>query len=155
MKKWTFKLNSNIEEASKNMKSALATVNGLVFNMSHYKNNSITFKLRKRISYPFYLFFLNSIVLNGKLSKTDIENETAIEISFSQHILWKLILFLDLFLGLSILIALIFTETSSDYMFLIGITILAIGIILWVTVYQKYERNIQEYKIMISNLLDL
>ncbi|TXE15628.1 DUF423 domain-containing protein, partial [Psychroflexus gondwanensis] len=35
----------------------------------------------------------------------------------------------------------------------IATTILAVGVILWIRVQKKYERNIQEYKTMISEIL--
>ncbi|WP_242204186.1 DUF423 domain-containing protein [Aestuariivivens insulae] len=112
--------------------------------------------MRKRITYPFYLFFHNSIVVNGTLSKTDIENETNIEIYFRQHLLWKSVIFSSMISGLSILIAVISgVDYSGPFMFLTGTTILAIGIILWLTIYQKYERNIQEYKAMFSKILEI
>ncbi|WP_100614805.1 hypothetical protein [Confluentibacter citreus] len=153
MKKWNFKIGSNPKEIIKNMKPALESVDGFVFNMNHDKNNSTTFKMRKRILYPWYLLFLNSIVVNGKLSKTDTENETDVEISFQQHFLWKLIIFTHMFLGLGFLIAVVSEKNSSAYLYLIGAIILALGILLWISVQKKYKRNIQEYKALISEIL--
>jgi len=153
MKKWNFKVESSPKEISKNIESALEFVNGLVFNMNHDKNNSITFKMRKRILYAWYLFYLNSIVVNGKLSKTDIEKETDVEISFNQHFLWKLVIFTHMSVGLVFLIAVISGKISGASMYIIATTILAVGVILWIRVQKKYERNIQEYKTMISEIL--
>jgi Flp pilus assembly protein TadB len=153
MKKWNFKVESSPKEISKNIESALESVNGLVFNMNHDKNNSITFKMRKRILYAWYLFYLNSIVVNGKLSKTDIEKETDVEISFNQHFLWKLVIFTDMSVGLGFFIAVISGKISGASMYIIATTILAVGVILWIRVQKKYERNIQEYKTMISEIL--
>jgi Flp pilus assembly protein TadB len=153
MKKWNFKVESSPKEISKNIESALESVNGLVFNMNHDKNNSITFKMRKRILYAWYLFYLNSIVVNGKLSKTDIEKETDVEISFNQHFLWKLVIFTHMSVGLGFLIAVISGKISGASMYIIATTILAVGVILWIRVQKKYERNIQEYKTMISEIL--
>ncbi len=34
MNKWSFKLNSDLKEVSKTMKTALGSVNGFVFNMN-------------------------------------------------------------------------------------------------------------------------
>lgn len=155
MKKWNFTIKNNPKEISKKIESALKSVNGLVFNMNYDKNKSITFKMRKRILYAWYLFYINSIVVNGKLSKTDIENETDIEISFNQHFLWKSVIFTDIFMGLGVLIAVILGETSSVYLYLIGTLILAVGIILWIRIQKKYERNIQEYKTLISGILEV
>jgi len=109
--------------------------------------------MRKRILYAWYLFYLNSIVVNGKLSKTDIEKETDVEISFNQHFLWKLVIFTHMSVGLVFLIAVISGKISGASMYIIATTILAVGVILWIRVQKKYERNIQEYKTMISEIL--
>ena len=155
MKKWNFKIKNNPKEISKKIESALESVNGLVFNLNHDKSNLVTFEMRKRILYAWYLFYLNSIVVNGKLSKTDIENETDVEISFNQHFLWKLVIFTDMSIGLSILIVAISGENRSVSTYLFGTIILAIGVILWLGVQKKYERNIQEYKTLISKILEI
>ncbi len=155
MKKWSFKVKSNPKEISKNIESALGSVDGFVFNMNPDKNNSITFKMRKRILYAWYLPFLNSIVVNGKLSKKDTKNETDVEISFNQHFLWKLVIFTDMFVGLGFLITVISGKNSSASMYLIGTIFLAVGILLWIRVQKKYERNIQEYKTLISEILEI
>ena len=155
MKKWTFRIKNNPKNISEKIESQLGSVNGLVFNMKHDENNSITFRMRKRIQYAWYLLFLNSIVVKGKLSKTDAENETDVAISFNQHFLWKLVIFTDLSVGLGFLIAVISGNNSSASMYLIGTIILSIGIILWISVHKKYKRNIQEYKTLISGILEI
>lgn len=155
MKAWNIIVKSNPNEISKKLRSALDSVNGFDFKMDHDKNDAVTFKVRKRILYAWYLLFLNSIVVNGKLSKTATKNETDVEISFSQHFLWKLVIFTDMSLGLGFLIVLISGKNSSPSMYLIGTIILAIGVLLWIRVQHKYERNIQEYKTLISEILEV
>lgn len=103
---------------SKNLESALQSVDGLVFHMNHEKKYSITFKIRKRILYAWYLMFLNSIIVKGKLSKTDIKNETLVEISFKQHILWRLDIFTNIFLVLAFVVAIVSGKSSSGYIYL-------------------------------------
>lgn len=153
MKKWNFKIKNTPKEISKKIESAFKPASGLVFNINHNQNDSITFKMRKRILYPWYLFFLNSIVVNGKLSKTEAENEANVEISFNQHFLWALVIFANIVVGLAFLTTLTLEKSSNNYMYFIGILILAIGIILWIRIHNKYERNIQEYKYLISKTL--
>ncbi|MFI0431261.1 DUF423 domain-containing protein [Mariniflexile sp. HMF6888] len=153
MKKWNFKIKGNPKELSKKLESEFDSVNGLVFNMDHRKNNSTTFKMRKRILYPWYLFFLNSLVVNGKLSKIQTENEADIEISFNQHFLWILVIATNIIVGLSFLFILVSEKNKNIWTYLIGVLILSIGIILWITIQKKYERNIQEYKTLISGIL--
>jgi len=55
--------------------------------------------------------------------------------------------------GISFLIAVISGKISGASMYIIATTILAVGVILWIRVQKKYERNIQEYKTMISEIL--
>lgn len=55
MKAWNFKVKSNPQEISKKLDSALGSVDGLVFNMNHDKNDSVTFKVRKRILYAYQI----------------------------------------------------------------------------------------------------
>ena len=153
MKKWNFKVKSNPEEVGKNLKSALGSVNGLVFNMHHDKKDSISFKMRKQILYAWYLVFLNSIIVNGKLSKAGINNETDVEISFNQHFLWKLVIFTHMFVGLGFLFAIISGKSNSSSMYLLGAIILAAGIFLWIMVRKKYEKNVREYKALIAGIL--
>jgi len=99
------------------------------------------------------IFQIEEFVSIPFLSKTDIENETDVEISFNQHFLWKLVIFTDIFVGLGILITVILGESRSVSMYLIGTIILAVGVMLWIRVQKKYESNIQEYKTMISEIL--
>ncbi|HMC00601.1 MAG TPA: hypothetical protein VKN14_06150 [Flavobacteriaceae bacterium] len=153
MKKWNFKIKNTPKNISEKIESEFNSANGLVFNMNQSKSNSFTFKMRKRILYPWYLFFLNSLVVNGKLTKAESENESDVEISFKQHFLWILVIFTNIIVGLTILIAVILAENNNAYVYLIGALILAVGIILWFRIQKKYERNIQEYKTLFSLIL--
>lgn|SRR5690606_498634 len=154
MKTWHFKTKNSPKDVSKKIEAAFKSANGLVFNIiNHDKNNSVTFKIRKRILYPWYLFFLNSIVVNGKLLKTETENEAKVEISFNQHFLWILVVFTNIILGLALFLTVISNKNTSPYMYIIGFLIFAIGIMLWIRIQKKYESNIQEYKTLISDIL--
>ena len=150
MKKWKLKVKNNPQEISNRLES----IDGLVFNAHPDRKNSIKFEMRKRILYAWYLFYDNSIIVNGKLSKTDTENETDMEILFNQHLLWKSVIFLHFFLGFGFLIAIII-KYSNVYSYLFGALISVLGILLWVKVKKKYERNIQEYKTLISKSLGI
>ena len=149
MKNWKLKVKNSPQEISESLKS----IDGLVFNSHPDTQNSIKFEMRKRILYAWYLIYDNSIVVNGKLSKTDNENTTDIDILFNQHALWKLVIFLHFFLGMGFLIALIVRKGDNVFTYLLGLIILALGIVLWVKVQKKYKRNIQEYKTLISKTL--
>lgn len=154
MKKWNLKVQNNVQEVIKKLDSTLGSVNGFDLNIGNVKNDSISFKLNKRGLYAFNLMFINKVIVNGKILKTDTKNETNIEISFTQYFLWKLIIFTHIFLGLGLLIAIISKIHSSDLMYIIGGILLAVGIVLLITVHNKFKKDVQEYKRLISGVLE-
>ena len=154
MKKWNFKVKSNVQEIIKKLDSTFGSADRFVFNIDNDKNDSVTFKVRKRALYAFYLFFINKIIVTGKILKTDTENETNIEISFTQYFLWKFIIFTNMVLGFGFLIAIISEISSNASMYILGGILLAVGIVLWITVQNKFEKDVQEYKTLISEILE-
>jgi hypothetical protein len=154
MKKWNFKVNSNVQEIIKKLESTLESADGFIFNIDNNKSDSVKFKVRKRGLYAFYLMFINKVIVNGEILKTNTENETNIEITFTQYFLWKLIIFTHLFLGLGFLIAIISGINSNASMYIIGGILLAVGIVLWIAVRKKFEKDTQEYKTLISEILE-
>lgn len=155
MKTWKFKVNSNVQEIIKKLGSTLGAAEGFVLNINGNKNDSATFKLQKRGLYAFYLAFINKITVNGKILKTDAANETNVEIAFTQYFLWKLVIFTHVLLGLGFLITIISGINSSASMYIFGGIILVIGIVLWIAVQKKFKRDIQEYKTLISGILEV
>jgi len=153
MKKWNFKVESNPKQISTKLESALKPVAGFVFDLNHDKNDSITFKLRKRILYAWYLLINNSIILNGKISKSSSKNDTEVEITFTQHFLSKLIIFTHVFIGLGLLIVILSGVSSKSYFFIAGGVSLGIGILSWFAVQKRFNKNVQEYKTLISDIL--
>lgn len=152
MKTWNFKVKSNPQEIIKKLDSALGPADGFVFNMDHDKNDSVTFKVRKRVLYGPQIIFRNHIIVNGKMVKSDTENETEVEISFTQHFLTKLDASVYLGFGLIIIILGI---SRSAILYIPGGILLAIGIALWIDVQKRFGRDIQKYKILISEILEL
>ena len=71
MKEWNFEVKSNSQEIIKKLDSSLGSVNGYVFNMNHDKNDSFTFKVRKRVLHAYQLILYNYVFVNGKTLKTD------------------------------------------------------------------------------------
>ena len=153
MKKWNFKVKSNVQEISKKLDAKLGSVEGFVFNIDNSNNDSVTFKVRKQALYAFYLIFINKIIVNGKILKTDTENETNLKITFTQYFLWKLVVFTHMFLGMGFIIAIISGNSSNPLMYILGGILLTVGIVLWITVQKKFEKDIQEYKTLISKIL--
>ena len=154
MNEWNFKVKSNVQEIIKKLDATLGSADGFVFNMEHDQNNVAAFKVSKRGLYAFNLMFVNKIIVNGKILKTNTDNETNIEISFTQYFLWKLIIFTHIILGLGFLIVIILGINSDPYMYIIGGLLLAIGVILMIAVKRKFERDIQQYKTLISGILE-
>ncbi len=152
MKKWNFKLNSDPQEIIKKLDSAFASVDGMVFNTHHDKNNSVIFKVRKRVQDAYAALHDNLTILNGKMLKTDVENETNVEISFTQHFLRILYVSIYLVPGL---IAIILGIGRSVSIFIIAGILLAVGIALWMQARNRFEKDIQKYKTLISEILEL
>lgn len=154
MKSWSFNVKSSPKEISNKLASALESVNGFVFNVHYGDTNSVTFKMRKRILYAWYMVFHNWTIVNGKLSKTDTKNETDVNISFTQHFLIKLTVFAHLLLGLGFLIAIISGISSNPSMYILAGFVLAVGIVLWMGVKKKFEKDTLKYKTLISDILE-
>lgn len=152
MKKWNFKVKRNPNAISKNLEASLGSVNGFVLHIKNDGSNLISFKIRKRLLYAWYIIYHNNVIVNGRLSKADTKSETNVHISFSQHFLWKFVIFTHLFLGLGFIIAII-SGNNNIPMYLLAAMTLAIGIFLWFRLQKKYERNVQEYKALISKTL--
>jgi len=147
MKAWNFKVKSNPQEIIEKLDDALGSVKGFVFKMDNDRNDSLTFKLRKRaLTYIRY----NQIIVNGKILKTETENETDLEISFSQHFIT--ILYVSFFWSLG-LIAIILGISSSATMYIFGGILLVIGIALWIDAQKNFKKDIQKYKALISEIL--
>lgn len=150
MQTWNFKVKSNRQEISKKLDSALGPVSGFVFKIESGTNDSVTFKVRKRSLN--YLNFIreNQIILRGKIFETDTD-ETDLKISFTQHFLT--ILYVSFFMALGLLA--IILGISKSQIILFGGILLVIGIALWIDVRKNSERNIQKYKALISEILEV
>jgi phosphate/sulfate permease len=155
MKAWNFKIKNNPKEIGTKLESALGSVNGFVFSMHYDENDTILlFKARKRILYAWYMIFLNYVVVNGKILKTETENEADVKISFKRHFLMTLILVTNLIAGLVFLFMILSGIGSGTHMFIIGGILLTVGIALWITMEKRFDKKIQEYKILISDILE-
>ena len=155
MKAWKFKLAISPTEISEKLDSKLKSIGGFVFSMNHQKNKSMTFELRKRFLYVWYMAFQNWTVVKGELSKNDSENETNVKITFNQHFFIKIIIFTHLILVLGLIIAIISGISVNATMYIVGGALLALGIALWIAVQRKFEKDIHKYKLLISDIFEL
>ena len=119
------------------------------------KNESVTFKVRKRILYAWYMAFQNWTVVKGELLKNDTENMTNVEITFNQHFFIKLILFTHIILVLGFLIALLSGTNLNATIYIIGGTVISVGIVLWIALQRKFEKDIQNYKSLFTDIFQL
>jgi hypothetical protein len=152
MKAWNIKVKSNTQEIVKKLNSTFRPGNGFVFIMGHDDKDSVTFKMRKRVLYAYQIIVNNKIIVNGKMLKTNTENETDVEIHFTQHFL--ITLWVSVYLGFG-LFATILGITSSSAMYIVGGILLAVGLALWIDVHKRFKRSIQKYKTLISEVLEL
>ena len=152
MKAWNFKLKSNPQEISKRLNSSLGSGNGFAFNMDDTKKEFVTFNVRKRILYGYQVLLRNHIKVNGKIFENNVENESNVEISFNQHFLTVFYVLMFLISGI---VAIIVGLFSNMIAILYGVGLLVIGIALWLDVNRRYKKDIQQYKTLIGNILEI
>ncbi len=155
MKAWRFTLKSSPKEISEKLQSELNSIGGFVFNLNPEKNNSVTFKVRKRILYAWYMAFQNWTVVKGELLKNDTEYKTNVEITFNQHFFIRLIILTHIILILGFLIAIFSGINNNATMYILGGTLLALGIVLWIALQRKFEKDTRKYKSLITDILEL
>lgn len=151
MKKWSFYIERNPQETVEILESAL--IDRFVFTINRDRDDSVSFKLRKRILYIWYMYFHNWTIASGKLNKTETADKTNVEVSFNQHWFILLIAYSQMLLGLGFIIAIISGFSASSI--LPGIILLALGVILWIVIKMKLKKDIQEYKSLIYNILEI
>ena len=151
MKAWKFKVRNNPEEIIKKLDSALGSGDGFVFNTDHDKNESVRFNFRKRVLYPHQILHRNRISVHGKISETVTENDANVEVTFAQHFLITLNIFIFIGLGLFALILGIGGSTSA---YILGGISIAVGVVFWIAANNKFEKDLQKYKTLISEILE-
>lgn len=153
MEKWALKVKGNTQEIINKLNSALESADGFVYNMNQDKDDSAVFNMHKRVKYPDQILHRNRVNVNGKIIQTDTNNETGLEIIFSQHIFMKLTVWSIIISGLG-LIAIISRMSINPSMYILAGILLAVGIIFWFTLQQKFAKDIQKYKTFISEILE-
>lgn len=154
MKTWHFVVNNNIDEISTKLESGFGSIKAFVFSINRENHNAVRFKLRKRILYAWYMSFQNWTTVNGKLLNTESTDKTNIEVSFSQHFLIKAIIYTHFLLGLGLIIAITLGINSSPPMYILGGILLVLGIAFWIVIQKKFLKDIEKYKLLISEMLE-
>ena len=155
MKAWRFKLKRSPIEIGEKLESELKSIGGFVFNMNHENKKSVTFNIRKRILYAWYMAFQNWTVVKGELMNNDTENETNVKITFNQHFFIRLIIFTHVILVIGFLIAIISGENVNTSMYILVGTLLILGIVLWLAIQRKFENDIQKYKSLMTEIFEI
>ncbi|MEQ8910167.1 MAG: DUF423 domain-containing protein [Vicingaceae bacterium] len=154
MKAWKFKLKRSPIEIGERLESELKSIGGFVFNMNHENNESVTFKMRKRILYAWYIAFQNWTVVKGELINNDTENETNVKITFNQHFFIRLIIFTHVLLVFGSLMAIILGIKVNASIYIIMGLLIVLGVVLWFAIHRKFEKDIQKYKSLITKIFE-
>lgn len=147
---WNFNSKRRPEVIINKLDDSLGKANSFVFNTS----NSGNFNIRKRIMYPWYLFFANSLVVQGIITTPEHKQETEVSVSFRKHLLWRLVVLTDLSIGLAILITAFTVGNDLAARIVLGSVFLITGVLLWLRLEKKYKTDVQEYKTLISGILE-
>jgi hypothetical protein len=155
MKAWRFKLKRSPIEITEKLESELKSIGGFVFNKNHENNKSVTFKMRKRVLYAWYMAFQNWTVVKGELLNNDTENETNVKITFNQHFFIRLIIFTHIILAFGFIIAIISGINVNTSMYVLVGSLLILGIVLWLAIQRKFENDIQKYKSLMTEMFEI
>lgn len=153
MKEWSFQVKNSPIEIRQKLESSIGDANRFVLNFNDDKLNLVNFKIRKRLLLPFEINTQNNIIVNGKITKTNPGKGTGVEVSFSQHPLSKLLMYGHIILGLGFLAAIILEFSNNSYTYLIAGILLTIGAFLGFQLKMNFDKNVQEYKKLISEIL--
>lgn len=126
-------------------------MDGFVFD----KKNPITFSIRKRVLYPWYMAFQNWTIANGKLSNNNTETATNVKICFNQHFFIQLIISTHIILVLSPIFGLFSATNNKPSTYILGGLIMALGIIIWIAANRKFKKDAEKYKALITESLGL
>lgn len=154
MKRWNFQVNNSPEEISDKLKSSFGRTQRFAFSIKSDEHPRVKFSLRKRVLLAFEILTQNNLIAVGKIFRTNPGKKTDVEINFRLHPLSKLVLYTHIVLGLGLLAGMIFEKYNDPYTPLIGGTFLAIGILFWLHLQKVFKKHVQEYKTLISEILE-
>jgi|GEM_PF-6890100 len=152
MKNWSFKVNTTPQQSLSKLESEMSSISGFVFNVDSQEDTTSFFKLRRRIHDGEKILHYNLVIVNGKISKTNNENNSKVEITFKQHLLvtfTKSILY-----GLA-LVAIIAGIVSRTTMLIPGLILVVFVISIWAWMNVKSEKYIKEYKTLLSEFFEV
>lgn len=154
MKTWNFQVKNSPKEISEKLQSSLGNANKFVLNLNNDRINPVKFKIRKRLLLAFEINVQNNIIVNGKFLKAASKKGTNVEISFNQHPLAKLLLFGYIILGVGLLAGIILELNNNSTLYITTGVLLIIGFLLAIQLKKNFDKNVQEYKKLISEILE-
>lgn len=153
MKAWNFKVNSSPTEIGNKLESSLGSVSGLVFNINNQQKDAVSFKVRKKILYAWYMLFQNYIIVNGIVTKSANKEAASVQVAFKLHFLMTLIILIYVLFFFGFLIMIVSGVTSGLTMYITVGVLLAAGILLWIEFQKRTKKKIQEFKTLIAEIL--
>lgn len=153
MKKWKFEVKNTPEEIISKLDSSLKAIGGFIFKTNQDKNDSLVFNFRKPVKYPDQILHRNRINVQGKVLKTDAANKAIVEVSFSQHFLMILTVLSIVIFGFWLVVIISRINSLTSQLVFGGLLLLA-AIVLWVAFRKKFEKDVQKYKVLISDILE-
>lgn len=153
MRNWNFKVKCNPNEVIKKLDAVFQPNKGFVFKIVNNNEDLVKFKIRKRIAYAHQILQQNRIIVNGKVVKT--ETETGVKISFTHHFLITYAIIETLLIFVLGFMAIITGIDLTVFMYILVGTLLGVGVAIWFTFQKKFETDIQQYKLLISEILEL
>ncbi|PQJ80114.1 hypothetical protein [Polaribacter porphyrae] len=152
MEKWNFISEKSTAEINNKFHSNFDSLKGFVLKTSIENDEQITFKIRKRVKYGWYIAYHNWTVVKGKLIKSKDNSNTKIKIVFAQHFLIKLILYAHIVLGAFVIISIVSEVSNNQSKIIFGGILLLIGILLWIIIQKKFKQDIKKYKNLIYKI---
>ena len=156
MEKWSFKVRNSPKGISEKLYSSFGELKNVVLDVNH-EEKSGEFKVRRRMFFMYGISDTTNIIINGKTLKTPTDNETNIEISFTQSLIGKLLVYGHIVLGLGFIIGLILKSDINSYIFTAGGIVLTIAAVLGLhkMAQDNFNKHVKEYKTLFSRILEV
>lgn len=152
MENWNFDTKYKPKAIIEKLRKEFNPTREFLFEEMNY-NNEISFKVRKRIMYGWYMAFHNWTIANGTISQDESSAKTNVSIVFKQHFFIWLIVATHSFLGIALLVAVFSSAINEISTYLIGSVIICLGIVLWIVVHKKFKKDVGTYKGLINSIL--
>ena len=155
MKAWRFQLENSPKQINDKLQSGLNGHGGFVLTTNLEGDGAMTFSVRKRIFYAWYLAFQNWTVAKGAVLKNGPKNKTTVDISFNQHLFIRLIILTHSAVFLGFIAAILAKAPMHDFIYVVVAAMLTAAIVLGVAIQRKFERDVQKFKTLLMHIFEL